>query len=72
MLRGKKMEWYHVLKLARLNKGLSLRQAAQKADLSNPYISQLENGHVTEPSFFKMLRLLSLYNLTVRDMGNAI
>ena len=63
------MEWFQILKLARLNSGLSLRQVEAKADVSYAYISQLENGKIKEPSFFKMLRLLSVYNLSVRDMG---
>ena len=65
------MKWYNILKLARVNKGLSLRQVEEVTGLSNPYISQLENGHVKEPSFFKMLRLLSLYNISVRDLGDT-
>ena len=65
------MEWYQILKLARINSGLSLRQVEGKADVSNAYVSQLENGLVKEPSFFKMLRLLSLYNVSVRDLGIA-
>ncbi len=57
------MQWYSILKLVRINNGLTLRQVAQETHLSNSYISQLENGQVKEPSFFKMLRLLSLYNI---------
>ena len=63
------MEWYNILKLARINANFSLRDVELKADISNSYVSQLENGFIKEPSFFKMLRLLSLYNLSVKDMG---
>ena len=69
--KGEQMKWYDILKLARAQKGLSLRQVEKVTGLSNPYISQLENGQVKEPSFFKMLRLLSLYNISVRDLGDA-
>ncbi len=66
------MKWWNILKIARENKGLSLRQVEEKTNISNGYISQLENGLVKEPSFFKMLRLLSLYNVSVRDVGSEL
>ena len=49
------MKWPRILKLARKVSGLSLRDVSAKTGMSNPYISQLENGHVEEPSFFKMV-----------------
>ena len=66
------MEWYQILKLARGDKGLSLRQVEEKTGISNAYISQLENGYVKEPSFFKMLRLLSLYNVSVENLSRCV
>lgn len=65
------MEWYHTLKLGRINLGLSLRQVEKKTGISNAYISQLENGQIKEPSFFKLLRLLSLYNISVQTFDRA-
>lgn len=56
-------EWNDILKKARLSKGLSLRQVAEKTGISNPYISQLENGRVNDPSFLKLARLLKFYHL---------
>ena len=65
------MEWHHVLKLARVNAGFSLREVEKQADVSNSYVSQIENGRIKEPSFFKMIRLLTLYNLSARDIGTT-
>lgn len=64
------MKWFQILKLVRKSRGFSLRHVEKNTGLSNPYISQLENGQVKEPSFFKMLRLLSFYGLSVRDLGD--
>ena len=62
------MQWPKILKFARKVSGLSLRDVAKKTGLSNPYISQLENGHIEEPSFFKIVKLLKLYNLDAGDL----
>ena len=64
------MRWHEILKSARISKELSLRQVEKQTDISNAYVSQLENGKIKDPSFFKMLRLLFLYEISVRDMGN--
>lgn len=37
------------IRQARVNKGLSLRETARRAEMSNSYLSQLENGHNTNP-----------------------
>ena len=62
------MKWYNILKSARISKELSLREVEGKTGISNAYVSQLENGKIKDPSFFKMLRLLFLYEISVRDM----
>ncbi|MGD9157168.1 MAG: helix-turn-helix transcriptional regulator [Desulfobacteraceae bacterium] len=64
------MKWYEILKSSRIDSGLSLRAVEAKTGISNAYISQIENGLVKEPSFFKMLRLLPLYGIRPEALGN--
>jgi transcriptional regulator with XRE-family HTH domain len=55
------------LKFARKVTGLSLREVSRKTGISNPYLSQLENGQILEPSFTRMMILIRFYNLDVDD-----
>jgi transcriptional regulator with XRE-family HTH domain len=63
------MQWYEVLKIARKVKGYSLRQLENETNISNAYLSQLENGKIKEPGFFIMAKLLTLYNMNICDMN---
>ena len=60
--------WYEKLKFARKVKGLSIRSVSEMVNVSNPYICEIENGKINDPSFFKMAKLLKLYNLSFEDM----
>jgi len=62
------MKWYEKLKLERERRGLSIRDVARETSISNGHISQIENGQISKPGFFNMLRVLSLYEVDVRDM----
>jgi transcriptional regulator with XRE-family HTH domain len=64
-------KWPTILKKARLRKNLTLRAVEKLTGISNPYLSQLENGQIKEPGFFIMIRLLSVYGITVKDNGNT-
>lgn len=46
-----------VIKRARKEKGLTLRKLANNIGISHPYLSQLENGHNTNPSNEVLLKL---------------
>lgn len=61
---GRVMRWYEKIKFERMVSGLSLRQIEKITGLSNPYISQLENGQIKNPSFFHMMKLLDLFNMS--------
>ena len=65
-----KNEWSIILKRVRGQKKLSLRDIEKKIGISNAYLSQLENGKINEPGFFLMLRLLSLYGISVKNHGD--
>ena len=61
-------EWHKTLKAARAETGLSLRKVAKLSGLSNPYISQLENGKIENPSVVKMRCLLDVYGMNFDDL----
>ncbi len=62
------MTWYQRLKFARKVSWLTLRQVSKRSGLSNPYISQLENGKVSDPGFFTIMVLLRVYNLKPENL----
>jgi transcriptional regulator with XRE-family HTH domain len=64
-------DWPIILKRIRELRKLSLRQLETKTGISNSYLSQLENGQIKDPSFFKMIRLLSTLGISVKDYGDV-
>lgn len=56
------------LKRLREEEELSLRELADYLGISNPYLSQLETGRITNPSL-KALRILArFYGLTIDEL----
>lgn len=55
-----------ILKDAREMLGLSLREAAKKAGVSNPYLSQIENGAIPAPHI--LFKLAKAYNLSYEKL----
>lgn len=62
------MKWYDKLKFARKVKGLSLEEVASEACISKSYLWAIEKCKVSDPSVFKIINLLHLYNLTFDDL----
>ena len=54
------------LKEIRLAKGYTLREVANKCDVSNPYLSQVENGKVKDISFKKLIVLCKFYQIDIK------
>lgn len=50
------------LRSARESSALSLRQVEKLTGISNPYLSQLENGHTTNPSPHVLAKLARAYD----------
>jgi hypothetical protein len=48
-------------KQMRKSKGLTLRQVEKKTGVSNAYLSQLENGKITSPSYKTVKLIYDLY-----------
>ncbi|WP_165806730.1 helix-turn-helix domain-containing protein [Chitinophaga parva] len=61
------MKLSEVLKSARKEKGLRLRQVQETTGISNTYISQLENGKNNSPSAEVLYKLCLLYGLDVNS-----
>lgn len=53
-----------LLKKVRLNLCLSIRKAAERSRISNPYLSQLESGNFPSPSPRVLLKLAEAYNFS--------
>jgi len=60
-----------LLRRARLAVGLTLREVATSTGLSNPYISQLENGHVRNPTVLAAAKLARCYGISVNEIVDA-
>ena len=56
------------LRMARVNRSLSLAEVASKTGLTNSIISRIENGKVKEPSPTAIRELCSLYGIPVTRM----
>ena len=60
------------LKEIRIAKGYTLREVEDKCDISNPYLSQLENGKVIDISFKKLVILCRLYEVDIKYFEKLI
>ncbi len=57
-----------MLKAGREQKHLSLREVEGLTGLSNALISQVENGHIKNPSFHSIVALCALYGIEATSM----
>lgn len=57
------MELSKLFKTGRKAKRLTLREVEVKTGISNPYLSQLENGKISSPSFKVVVTLCQLYEI---------
>jgi transcriptional regulator with XRE-family HTH domain len=62
------MKWFEKLKFARKVKGLTCKDVEKLSGISNAYINEIENGKIKDPSYFKIVKLLELYNLEHTDI----
>jgi transcriptional regulator with XRE-family HTH domain len=49
--------------LAREIKGMTIRDVERESGVSNAVISQIETGHIKEPSFLKVVRICEALGL---------
>jgi HTH-type transcriptional regulator, competence development regulator len=57
------------LRFAREKAGLTLREVESRTGLSNPVISQYENGKVKQPSFQAVMKLCEVYGISPNDLN---
>lgn len=56
------------LKLAREQKGLTLRAVEKMTAISNAYLSQIESGKIKQPSPNMLYKLCEVYNLAYAEV----
>jgi len=56
---------------ARECKGLSLRQLEAETGISNALLSQIETGHVREPSFRNVVKIAAALNLSLDRLART-
>ena len=59
------------LRFIRKKKGLTLKDLSQRADLSVPYLSDMERGAVN-PSIESLQKVAKAFNMTVRDLFSGV
>lgn len=52
----------------RRDRALSLRDVEEQTEISNPYLSQLENGQIKNPSFNVVKKLCTFYHLNISEL----
>jgi HTH-type transcriptional regulator, competence development regulator len=57
-----------VLKEARKELGLSLREVERETDISNAHLSQVESGKIEKPDMALLYTLATLYRLDYREL----
>lgn len=61
-----------LVRAARLESGISLRQAGVLTGLANPYISNIESGFVPQPSPFTLKKLALAYKVSYRKLFDTV
>ncbi len=62
------MPFGEYIKQLRKDKGLSLRETAKRTNMSSSYLSQLENGHNTNPKKEILIKLASVLDIPYIDL----
>jgi transcriptional regulator with XRE-family HTH domain len=60
------------LRLARDRKNLTLRQLSELSGVHNALISQMETGHVKEPSFRNVVKIARALNLSLSRFADTV
>lgn len=65
------MKLGEAIALARSVKGWSLRELEKRTGVSNPYLSQIENGHIKDPSFFTVVKIAKALGLKLDRLAKC-
>lgn len=65
------MKLGELISLSRELKGWSLRDLEQRSGVSNTAISQIESGHIVEPSFRKVVRIAKALGVSLNRLAET-
>lgn len=65
------MKLFEALAYARECKGFSLRQLEKETGISNALLSQIETGHVREPSFRNVVKISKALGVSLDRLAKA-
>lgn len=65
------MKLNEAIAYARECKGLSLRQLEKVTGISNGLLSQIETGHVQEPSFRNVVKISKALGLSLKRLAES-
>ena len=60
----------NLIKEARQREKLSLRKAADLIGISNPYLSQLENGHTKKPNAYRLRKIAYVLDIPFTQLAH--
>jgi transcriptional regulator with XRE-family HTH domain len=66
------MKLHEAIAYARECKGLTLRQLEKQTGLSNAHLSQIETGHIREPSFRNVVKICKALGLSLKRLADAM
>ena len=61
-----------LLKLGREIKGITLRDLEKECGISNALLSQIESGHVKNPSFTNVVRICEALNIPIERAAEQV
>lgn len=68
---NKQTEIGKLLQLARELKGWTLRDLEKETRINNALINQIENGHIREPGFYKVMQLCAALGIPASRIEKA-
>lgn len=65
------MKLHELIALSRELRGKSLRQLERETGIANPVISQIETGHIREPSFRNVVKLSKALGVSLKRLAEC-
>jgi len=65
------MKLHEAIAYARECKGLTLRQLEKRTGISNALLSQIENGHVRQPSFRNIVKISRVLGISLKRLAET-
>lgn len=65
------LKLHELIAVARECKGMTLRQLEQETGISNALLSQIETGHIKQPSFRNIVKISKALNLSLERLAST-